>query len=1008
MKQSLEIKQGKRIFWLDFIKVLAMFSILTVHFNAAVSYMFTLSYKVLPNFILGGVYLGDFGVTLFFIASGAGFVLSVRGELRVGDYYLKRFRAIYPMFWIAWIVVFFMTAFMNGFFPEFSLLSLFLTLSGMDGYSMTLGGPGGYYYLGEWFLGCIILIYIVAPLIYYFFKKSPVVTFISACVLSALCDTPFVPTLFYSNIWVIKRIPEFIFGMLLVYLSRRFEKTFYRGSLAAGMIGGCGIYLFNRTGIFQYRYPVLMTSCCFLVLIFVGNCLKDTKYSGAVARLGTYLYPVFLIHHWPISTFANTFFDMSALGMRKVYLLYAAYLVMVFSLAYLLIELTKVVTKRGGILAAHIHSMCKTVFCSTDSVLAKNVPSSDEGIESRIGKEIVYINTVIAIYIFSVTEILSVFKALTRRAVLISWAAFFVCLMCVLLFNRKASASHGTKRLQISLRKHKTVTAQVAIALGLVLVLGFLSWKIVPYNADSMAYHCARILHWVQNRSVDYYPTNIFTQLCSPPMAEYVVMQTYFLFGSDVVFNMVQWYAYIIDAAMIYFICRKLNVRREMAMVGSLLMMTMPIAIAESSTTQVDLFSSVWLLFFVYLAIGFSQYKEVKWTRKQILEAVLAGSIAGLGYISKNQICLQMLIVAIWLLVVRLLKKDKVKNLLGFVGMAGMSAIPFVLPSWIRNYKFAGDIFAANYFNTIAIGTGIPKYVLLNIVKNWAKTSITHTSTAVNEYIQEFVHSFADAVCVNIDDPLITYSSTFDAVFSPTYHCDVAPAPAVGIGLFIAIVIALLLTTHCIASNKTLPRNFTMESLLLLAVLSGFALVRWQGWVTRLLLPTYMLSIIYIILVFDDLFEIVGINGLKSAFTIALPLVLLYTSLGAINYSVQYYERCTDSGTRMEAYFLDRPWHYQPYAEVMSYVKEKNYSTVGLWMQSWHYEYPLQVGIEDETTQIVQVVPDAPNELVQPDCIVSIEMQNFSLGDVFEYRGKQYVCTYLCQSDSAFAILELA
>ena len=486
--------------------------------------------------------------------------------------------------------------------------------------------------------------------------------------------------------------------------------------------------------------------------------------------------------------------------------------------------------------------------------------------ENRIGKGIVYINTVIAIYIFAVTEILGAFTILTRRNVFISWAAFLLCIICALLLTQKISASHITKRLKISLHKQKTATAQVAIALGLILVLGFLSRKIAPYNADSMAYHCARILHWIQNRSVDYYPTNIFTQLYSPPMAEYVVMQTYFLLGSDVAFNLVQWYAYTIDAAMIYFICRKLNVQREIALVGSLLMMTMPIiAIAESSATQVDLFSGVWLLSFVYLAIDFSEYKEIRWTRKQILEAILAGSIAGIGYISKSQICVQMFFIAIWLLAVRLFKKDKAINLLGFAGIAGMSAIPFVLPSLIRNYKFAGDIFAADYFSTIAIGTWKPQYVILNILKNWAQTSVTHTSIAVNTYIREFVYSFADAICVDLNDPLITYSGggTFDAYFSSSYHCDMAPAPAVGIGLLIAIVIGALLTGYCLASKRKLSRHFDLELVLLLTILSGFAFVRWQGWVTRLLLPVYMLSAIYIILVFNDLFGFFDIKGLR-------------------------------------------------------------------------------------------------------------------------------------------------
>ncbi len=124
------------------------------------------------------------------------------------------------------------------------------------------------------------------------------------------------------------------------------------------------------------------------------------------------------------------------------------------------------------------------------------------------------------------------------------------------------------------------------------------------------------------------------------------------------------------------------------------------------------------------------------------------------------------------------------------------------------------------------IGKGI-----VYIIKNWAQTSVTHTSIAVNTYIREFVYTFADAICVDLNDPLITYSGggTFDAYFSPSYHCDMAPAPAVGIGLLIAIVIGALLTGYCLASKRKLSRHFDLELVLLLTILSGLLLLGGRG-----------------------------------------------------------------------------------------------------------------------------------------------------------------------------------
>lgn len=51
-----------------------------------------------------------------------------------------------------------------------------LTLIGMDGYLSEYGS--GFYVLGEWFLGFIVLFYIIFPLLRYLLKKNELVMWI--------------------------------------------------------------------------------------------------------------------------------------------------------------------------------------------------------------------------------------------------------------------------------------------------------------------------------------------------------------------------------------------------------------------------------------------------------------------------------------------------------------------------------------------------------------------------------------------------------------------------------------------------------------------------------------------------------------------------------------------------------------------------------------------------------------------------------------------------------------
>lgn len=160
----------KRLFYLDFVRAIAVILILLTHYNAG--FVFGINPPQLDKCVLFeypfGIYIGDLGVSLFLIISGAALMYVYNERIDLKTFYKKRFLAIYPMFWIAYIVAVLpnLGNFSSLGIPKWRFV---LTLIGMDGYLSEYGS--GFYVLGEWFLGFIVLFYIIFPLLRYLLKK---------------------------------------------------------------------------------------------------------------------------------------------------------------------------------------------------------------------------------------------------------------------------------------------------------------------------------------------------------------------------------------------------------------------------------------------------------------------------------------------------------------------------------------------------------------------------------------------------------------------------------------------------------------------------------------------------------------------------------------------------------------------------------------------------------------------------------------------------------------------
>ena len=142
---------------------------------------FYMTYRGSVNVYISGANttLGRQAVTVFFLLYG---IMSGRSALkedeslpfwhRVLKFYRKRWWAIFPAFYLAYLIAMVILG-----VPPFSVMTwrFVFTLLGLDGY-LSIAGVETSYILGEWFLGCLILLYLATPFLILAIRKHPVVS----------------------------------------------------------------------------------------------------------------------------------------------------------------------------------------------------------------------------------------------------------------------------------------------------------------------------------------------------------------------------------------------------------------------------------------------------------------------------------------------------------------------------------------------------------------------------------------------------------------------------------------------------------------------------------------------------------------------------------------------------------------------------------------------------------------------------------------------------------------
>ncbi len=375
---------------------------------------------------------------------------------------------------------------------------------------------------------------------------------------------------------------------------------------------------------------------------------------------------------------------------------------------------------------------------------------------------------------------------------------------------------------------------------GIVLAIaGLVAWSGGISTNDVLDYHLPRIMHWVQNGSVDFYPTAVSRQLNLSPWSEYAITQFIILGGSDAWANLIQWFAFAGSAISVSLVARELGASQRGQVFAAVFATTIPMAVLQGSTAQNDLAGAYWVVVLTYwtLRVRNAAARSLP-VRIHLLPTGLAiGTALGLAILTKTTGYVFALPFLLWLVPIALRRFHWRAVPLGII--TGVVAVALNLGQFIRNHalygspmgpgqesppgqdwgKYTNDVFS---FETLFSNT--VRYLALNIgLPNRAEEQ----TAAISAFLARFG--------IDSSDPGTTWAGQLFNIAAPHTNEDGA-----GNLLHLALIGILLGTIVVVPALRKVPVALYATGAVLGFLLFSL-LLKWSPWSTRLYLTSFVL-----------------------------------------------------------------------------------------------------------------------------------------------------------------------
>ena len=284
----------ERIYSFDFIRALCAIGIILYHFSCELLTVTNSSNLFYPCHTYSNGDWGNTIVNIFFILSGAALYYNYREVKSLKVFYYKRFKSIFPMYYIAFIIFYIWSCYStrNPFYGG-NPVKLLLSVAGLDGYFQYR--MVNYYQVGEWFLGAIIILYALYPLIIKYFNKSIWITFAISMV---LYSTVFIPGLYVisQSLNLFSALISFVIGMIIMHYKDCLynNKVLFIISLLMSLV----IIFFDFSYIPDNVYHHVLAITLFISLSFIGGFLMRVNVIKKIfVKLSSISFAIFLLQH---------------------------------------------------------------------------------------------------------------------------------------------------------------------------------------------------------------------------------------------------------------------------------------------------------------------------------------------------------------------------------------------------------------------------------------------------------------------------------------------------------------------------------------------------------------------------------------------------------------------------------------------------------------------------------------------------------------------------------------
>jgi len=542
------------------------------------------------------------------------------------------------------------------------------------------------------------------------------------------------------------------------------------------------------------------------------------------------------------------------------------------------------------------------------------------------------------------TELASCFNAVTQNGVFAIWLIATVVVGVLLLFrshgiqNRAnncveigSPARASINRLRNELLPGRKVLSEnwlLACVAGLILLGTFITAICsAPNNYDSMTYHMARVPHWIQQQNLEFHATNDARQNMFSPFAEYAILHLQVLSGSDRFANLVQWSALLLSMVAGSLIAKQFGQNARVQVLTALIIVTIPMAILQSSSTQNDLVAGA-------LCFCFAVFLFRSLNQKQIADLLFCSVALGLALLAKSTSWLFCAGIGICLCVGytfsadRLTTKIKVAALLLLVVLGGLAINVF---HGTRNYHAYGDPLSGPGMKKFCMNEHVtPEIVYANVVRNLG----LHLGTRSDFFNKQIEEAVVSHLGEQANHPASTFGDnkfTIHRIVSEDY-----------IGNLWHLLMMPTLLVALFAVKKKL--RWAVAGYVA-AIVVGFGLfcvmLKWQIWASRLQLPLFLLAAPAIA---------IGVYRLTNGRTVVIGALVVFLGVSAWEPTTRNVSRRLLSSSksilskpRIEHYFAAVPELESEYRSAIHVAKSRGQNSIGLYLGSNAIEYPLWV-----------------------------------------------------------------